>query len=443
MPSLSNFPVPSPSSALSAVTAAWEGVHRQWKHMESIDREEWLKRMNERLLRANPFYSNDVPVLTYQPTPFNLSVLSRMPSLRRPYYPTPWMRSSHAQSLLGTLLRMRPSIVYNREILHLTDGGAIALDWDSGRTEGRSVRYLLDQQFPTRLHPSSSRQPIILLLPGLTGGSNSKYLCQTVELIRARGWQSAVFNFRGIHEPMRTPKPSTGICVEDVKETIAHLHACYPHAPKLCIGYSMGANILVRTLGLLGEGTREKYGLIGAASVSNAFDFVKLSRSLEAPINKLLYSRFLTWQLKNRYIYQSNVQRLSRHLIADMPLALKSSTIREMDDRFTKHLYGIADVDEYYSRQSSCHVVERVATPLFCLNALDDPFEGQIPFDAIRRNHAILLATTERGGHVAWTTGVNPIRPKSSWMMATTLEYIQAALETYQHQQQQHHQQAP
>lgn len=371
---------------------------------------------------ANPFESTDVPELTYQPTEFNRSVLSRTPLLAAAYRPTPWMRSGHAQSILATLLRWRPPIRYHREVLALSDGGTLALDWDSGRNDARSVQFITGEPHPTPDRPSTSSQPILILLPGLTGGSNSKYMCQMVERGRRLGWLTVVFNFRGIGIPMRTPRPSTGVDIQDVIDAMAHIHACFPHAPKLTAGFSMGANMLVKTLGTLESRASRECGITAAASVSCAFDFLKLVRNLHTPINSLLYSRFLAMQLKRNYISQPSVQRVSRPLRLDVAHAMRANTIREFDDRFTKHLYGIADVDHFYDVQSSKYTVRHVATPLLCLNALDDPFEGEIPRDDIAANQHIILATTRRGGHVAWSTGMNPLARESSWMMNTTLQ---------------------
>lgn len=130
------------------------------------------------------------------------------------------MKSKHAQTILGTLLRNRPGIVYRREIVPLEDGGAVALDWDTGVTRRGDVRFLPNDPLaplPSAASPSSSTRPILILFPGLTGGSRSKYLCQLVQLARAEmGFQVVVFNFRGINHPMLTPRASTGCNIEDL-----------------------------------------------------------------------------------------------------------------------------------------------------------------------------------------------------------------------------------
>jgi predicted alpha/beta-fold hydrolase len=421
---------------LSLTFPSWpSSLHEPMRHSATrVQRqmEEWTRMMTERLAQANPYDATDVPQLYYHPSEFNRAVVSGAPALTRPFMPTPWMRSAHTQTILGTLLRFRPRIIYEREVMLLRDGGAIALDWDSGVNDAKRVQFRTGKEHPTPENPCLSTQPILVHFPGLTGGSNSKYLCQMVEMTRELGFRSVVFNFRGIMISMRTPMPSTGVNIDDLIHTFEHLHACYPNAPKLAVSFSMGANMLVKTLGTLGD-RANKLGLVASACVSCAFDFVELSHSLRKPTNELLYSRFLTMQLKRNYIKMPGVQSVSRHIKKiDMAHALKAKTIWELDDRFTKHMYGIDDTLEYYRRMSSSTWVKHIASPTFLLNALDDPFSATIPYDCVKSNPHIILATTKRGGHVAWASGTNPLRQKSSWMMTTTLAYLKSAFETSQ-----------
>lgn len=328
----------------------------------------------------------DIPRLTYIDTPANRAMVALTPALQQPFVPTWFMSGAHAQTVFGTLLRFRPPIVYERDVLTLrSDGGTLAMDWDSGRNDKWGVR-VEPHTAASPTNPSMRTDPILFLLPGLTGGSRSKYLCQCIVSARQLGWRSVVFNFRGIGRPMTTPRPSTGIDIRDVIEALEHVHACYPRAPILALGFSMGANMVVKALGTMGADAA-KTGLVASAAVSCAFDFVKLSVSLKKPVNNLLYSRFLTYQLKRNYIRQKAVQDLARHVRhLDLAASLKVTTIYELDDTFTKHLYGIKCTTDYYQQQSSKNHVQHVASPLFLLNALDDPFEGSVQVATERAN---------------------------------------------------------
>lgn len=47
---------------------------------------------------------------------------------------------------------------------------------------------------------------------------------------------------------------------------------------------------------------------------------------------------------------------------------------------------------------------DQVKIPLLCVNAMNDPLicSSLIPYDLPTKNHNIILATTGKGGHLAW-----------------------------------------
>lgn len=104
---------------------------------------------------------------------------------------------------------------------------------------------------------------------------------------------------------------------------------------------------------------------------------------------------------------------------------MSSSSIREFDDACTRKMFDYSSVDEYYEDASSFRFIKDVKIPLLCLNALDDPIANAscIPYQLIERNPNIVLATTDKGGHLGWfqhTT--HPTR----WMVKPLSEFIVA-----------------
>ena len=66
----------------------------------------------------------------------------------------------------------------NREIIHTKDGAELAIDWD------------------THADHLPSGTPIILILHGLVGSSNSKYIKHLVLYLRTQNWKTVVLNAR-------------------------------------------------------------------------------------------------------------------------------------------------------------------------------------------------------------------------------------------------------
>ncbi|KAL2902908.1 Embryogenesis-associated protein EMB8 [Bienertia sinuspersici] len=131
-------------------------------------------------------------------------------NLEQPYNPFPvfgWNR--HVETIFAAFFRSLPEVKFKRECLRTEDDGAVALDWVAGDH--------------LKLPPLS---PILILL-----------------------FYSASF---------------TG----DLTEVIAHVSGRYPKARLYAVGWSLGANILVRYLG------QESHdcSLAGAVSLCNPFN---------------------------------------------------------------------------------------------------------------------------------------------------------------------------
>ncbi len=100
------------------------------------------------------------------------------------YSPTFYLSNGHLQTLyyaiyhaIATPVHLYP---YKRELLHLSDGGQIALDWIMDPT--------LKLQIDT---------PVLAVIPGLTGCLDDCYIRSLVEEGTKRGFKCVVVNHRG------------------------------------------------------------------------------------------------------------------------------------------------------------------------------------------------------------------------------------------------------
>lgn len=349
------------------------------------------------------------PQLFFRNTSFNQSMVSSIPLLHAPYQPTPWIPFGHLQTIGGTMLRRFWPVQYHRELVDLHDGGQITLDWDTG-TNTETGHY------ETEFHPST---PVVLIMPGLTGGSESRYIRQYVMRLRQSGLRAAVANYRGFNIPLKTPMVMTGCDVTDVSCLVRHVkERIDPDTQLFGFGISMGANMLTKYFGTVPESP-----ILGAVCVSNAFNYPKLCESLERPVNRFLYSRPLATSLKRRVLgRKENLEQVRK--IMDTSLLKKTRTIREVDDNFCRKCYGIETVEQYYERSSSEAHLSAVRVPMLFINSKDDPFYGSIPTQFSEDNPHLIFAVTERGGHVHFTRGLNPTRIQSCWTLEVCIEYL-------------------
>lgn len=109
--------------------------------------------------------------------------------------------------------------------MQLRDGGEIALDWYEAGCKKDS--------------------PIVIILPGLTGGSQSEYIKFLVMAGNQKGIRCVVFINRGLGGvELKTPRLYCAANCEDLAEVVTHVHKSYPHCLIGATGISMGGLIL-------------------------------------------------------------------------------------------------------------------------------------------------------------------------------------------------------
>ena len=198
------------------------------------------------------------------------------------YYPTPWMSNGHIQTIYAALTSQyyKPKVIYQRVLLTAADGGQISVDWDTSR---KLVK--------------GSKQPIMLLLHGLTGGSHESYVQSMITSLQPHGFISVVFNFRGCAgSEVLTPQLYSASFTSDLDLVIKHiLSVAGEDTPLFGCGYSLGANILLKYAGETGD----HCPFSGLLSIANPFDLTATNTELHSGIFKrTLYS----WRLASNLI---------------------------------------------------------------------------------------------------------------------------------------------
>uniref|UniRef100_A0A803L054 Serine aminopeptidase S33 domain-containing protein n=1 Tax=Chenopodium quinoa TaxID=63459 RepID=A0A803L054_CHEQI len=278
-----------------------------------------------------------------------------------------------------------------RQMFRLSDGGTVALDWlMSSDVMGHAV-------YIDNVIPKDDKTPIVLVIPGLTSDSNSPYLKHLVYNTAKCGWNVVVSNHRGLGGVSVTSDCFYNAgWTDDVRIIIHHLHREYPSAPLFVVGTSIGANVLVKFLGEDGE----NIPIAGAVAICSPWDLLIGDRFIGRRLVQKLYDRALTIGLQG--YAQLHQPRYSR--LANWEGIVKT-------------------VDTYYRRNSSTNYVDKVAVPLLCISALDDPVctKEAIPWDECRLNKNIVLATAQHGGHLAFFEGITA---SSLWWVRAVTEFL-------------------
>lgn len=104
---------------------------------------------------------------------------------------------------------------FDRELIKCSDGGTIGIDWTIDENgEGR----------PT----NDSTKPILLLMPGLSGGNMNLYTTSLTKTASVRGYKCGTVLFRGAANiPITSAKISCAASYDDAGEVIDYVHKKY------------------------------------------------------------------------------------------------------------------------------------------------------------------------------------------------------------------------
>ncbi|CAM8936305.1 unnamed protein product [Rhodiola kirilowii] len=337
-------------------------------------------------------------------------VVSKCKILHGRYIATPWLASPHVQTTFLNFFGRPPRFSYRRQIFHASDGGNLALDWLlNSDVVGGTVH------MNTKISKDDNT-PIVMVIPGLTSDSTSPYLKHLSFNIAKHGWNVVVGNHRGLGGTSITSDCFYNAgWTEDSRAIINYISEEYPEAPLYVVGTSIGANVLVKYLGEDGE----NIPIAGAVAICSPWDLLIGDRFINRKLRQKVYDRALTIGLQGyAQLHQPQYTRL-----ADWEGIRKSRSIRDFDNYATCIVGKFETVDTYYRRCSSASYVSKVAIPLLCVSALDDPVctREAIPWDECRANKNIVLATTQHGGHLAFFEGISA---KNLWWVRATVEFL-------------------
>ena len=261
-----------------------------------------------------------------------------------PFRPAWWLPGPHLQTLWPYLFRPSRTVALHRERLELPDGDFLDLDWTA----------------------ESGAKGLILVLHGLEGSSRSAYIQRLLHQLGRFGLQAVVMHFRGCSgEPNRLARGYHAGDTVDLANVVQHILRRSPQRPLAAIGYSLGANVLLKWLGE----TSTRNPLACAVAVSVPFELAAAADRLENGFSRLYQQSLL------RALRRSISRKYARY---DMPIPQQvvdaAVSLRDFDDRFTAPLHGFSGADDYYRRSSCRPWLPHIRRPTLIVHAADDPF---------------------------------------------------------------------
>ncbi|KAI9325133.1 Alpha/Beta hydrolase protein [Obelidium mucronatum] len=352
--------------------------------------------------------------------PLATLLYNKCPSLAKGrFWPTPWLPFGDMQTIYAGLISKFPEMRadYDRQLMDMPDGGLVAVDWA-----------------PKDHKSMPATTPILIILHGLAGGSRETYICDLVPYALKSGYKVAALNYRGCGGvEITTPQLYSGSFTEDIRLMTQFIAKKYPMAPLVGIGFSLGANIMMKAIG---EDSEES-PLIGCVSIANPYDLhLGLTLLHSTWFGKNVYSKIMTSSLigvfkKHRNTFEKNSSHPQYIEPIDSSQIMKAKFLPEFDEAVTRRVFGYRTVSEYYRMGSSAQYLPDVAIPTLLLSDVNDPIavSGSIPLADVLGNPYIILATTQRGGHIGWFEGL--FFPKR-WFPKPVMEFVKALIDAHE-----------
>lgn len=247
-----------------------------------------------------------------------------------------------------------------------------------------------------RLHLPRERsaRPLAVLIHGLTGCADSAYVRASAAFFLARGHPALRLNLRGAG-PLRRrcrERYHAGRSA-DLRTALRALPPDIAARGAFLVGYSLGGNAMLKTLGE--PGVPEFVG--AAVSVSAPVDLAATWRRFARPRNRL-YQRWLLARMKEETLAAPGLDAAARTAVA------RTRTIREFDDAYVAPRNGFADAEDYWARCSALRFAAGISVPTLLVTADDDPWIPSAPYRAHdwRGAPACRVLIARRGGHVGF-----------------------------------------
>ncbi|MDC9728438.1 MAG: hydrolase [Methyloprofundus sp.] len=300
------------------------------------------------------------------------------------FKPVWWCRNRHLQTIIPSLFRKVKSPSLKRERLVTVDGDFLDLDFCG-----------------------AGNQPLVILLHGLTGSSQSSYILGLQVSLLKQGLRSVALNFRGCSEEFN----QTSRCYHsgetgDIDFLYRTLKTREPNTPLAAVGFSIGGNVLLKWLGEQGSSV----DLFAATAVSVPFELGPCATQLDSGFSRI-YRQRLIRELKE-YItlkYQHLLAIGAEEAAEQVKQIGDLSQVRsfwQYDQRVIAQLYDFTSADDYYQRSSSKQFLQAIKVPTLLIQSLDDPFmsEDIIP-SCHELSESVVLELTQAGGHVGFVEG--------------------------------------
>jgi predicted alpha/beta-fold hydrolase len=332
------------------------------------------------------------------PTPINTHPSAHGSIIKSKFIPAWWCTNRHVQTMYPRFFQRRVKLDYRNERFTLPDGDFVNLAW---------------------VGEIATSKGLVVLFHGLEGSIRSHYANDMAANLQQQGYAVVLMHFRGCGgEPNLLPRAYHSGETQDAWYLLHWLDDKFPHTKKFAMGFSLGANMLLKMLG-------EKPGEIslqGAVAISPPFKLAQCSLSINQGFSRL-YQAFLLKSMVSTLLKKMGNIDYQGQLKINQVQAKKLKSFREFDEHVTAPLHGFSGADDYYQQSSVENYMDKILTPTLILHAQDDPFMSKDVLPSEKDlSPSVRLELSEKGGHVGFMQG-SPWQPRT-WLHQRANDFI-------------------
>ena len=314
---------------------------------------------------------------------------------KEPFKPFPLCTSCHLQTIAAFFLSMSGTLPSSQRFIKLPDGDQIALE----------ISTPLDW---------NQDEATAILVHGLCGSSRSSYITRVARKLYKRNVRTIRLNLRGCglgrgHGRKIYHSGSS----EDIWHVLKEIKSETPSSPLTLIGFSLGGNTILKTVGE--KGNEAKQWLDKVISISPPIDMESSIRLLS---KNAIYERYFMSYLREdvEYLHTSFNDLPPIRIPSDMSLL-------DFNEFYIAPQSGHQTARDYYDASSSARLIKNIAVPCHLLFARDDPIVDCRHFDFTALPSNVKVMMTDNGGHLGYL-GVPGQQGGFYWMDSTVLEWV-------------------
>jgi predicted alpha/beta-fold hydrolase len=189
-----------------------------------------------------------------------------------------------------------------------------------------------------------------------------------------------------------------------------------PQSPVHVVGFSMGANIVLKMAGELAAAVPPE--IVSLMAVCPPIDLIECSRNIQLGQNIIYDRSFLTGLMRH-------IERRKKLVPGALirPLEPRPRRLFDFDSQFTAPLAGFADANDYYARASSGPLLRHITVPTLIVTAATDPIIPVGPFERATYSPTTELVITPCGGHLGFV-GEGGVDADRRWLDWRIIEWI-------------------